>query len=893
MQSGFWRRCRVCFRWLRRAALLLLLAVLGAVVWFNRVGLPDFLKQPLVAALRERGVELQFDRLRLSLARGLLADNIRVGPTGAGNRASFSAGQVRLELNYAALLHGRLQLDGLAVHQGCFTLPLSSSNTLTVDDIQTDLHFLPGDTWSLDNFRASFAGVRLELTGEVAHAPELRRWEIFQAPRAGASAAREPLNQFSEWLRRIQFRGEPRLSLKVLGDARDLHSFVARLRADAPGVHTPWGGARDLQLSASLTTPASAPTAAEASWAWWTNLQPFRVTWTAQLAELKSEKLNADFVTCAGVWRAPELAVTNLSARLGGGTLAGRAVLNVATREFSFTNDARFDIHAVAALLSEKTRARLAEFSWQQPPWLRAAGSLILPAWTNRQPDLRAEVQPTIRLDGELALSNAAMNRIAFDFARAHFSYSNLVWQLPDLALAQGQTRLAVSGEENDRTREYRWRVRGAFAAATLRPLLTASNAVRGFSHFTFAEPLHLDAEIAGRLYDYDSIGGGGRAALTNFTVRGEAVDSVIGEFAYTNRVLVFFHPRLWRGAQTMTADAIRLDFNARLISFTNGFSTADPAAMARAIGPRTGEIMAPYRFLEPPTVLVAGCAPLRDVNGPEDMQDSDLRFEITKGTPFQCLQFRATRLAGTAHWLGRMLILTNVAAELYDGHGSGFAVFDFGVPHEGADFQFAAAVTNVNLHALAADLGSPTNHLEGALTGRVTVTRGDTRDWRTVDGYGHAHLRDGLLWDIPVFGILSPVLNAVAPGLGNSRATDAVADFTITNGVIYSDSLRINTATTRLQYAGTVDLREHLNARVTAQLLHNVPGVGPVLSTLFYPVTKLFEYQITGTLREPKREPVYVPKILFMPLHPIRSLEEIFSGAGLFASPTNAPSAR
>ena len=90
-----------------------------------------------------------------------------------------------------------------------------------------------------------------------------------------------------------------------------------------------------------------------------------------------------------------------------------------------------------------------------------------------------------------------------------------------------------------------------------------------------------------------------------------------------------------------------------------------------------------------------------------------------------------------------------------------------------------------------------------------------------------------------------------------------------ITNGVIYSDPLEINTAMTRLQYAGTVDLRGNVNARVTAQLLRNIWGVGPLISTFLWPVTKVFEYKVTGTLENPKKEPVYVPKFLLLPLHP------------------------
>jgi hypothetical protein len=341
-------------------------------------------------------------------------------------------------------------------------------------------------------------------------------------------------------------------------------------------------------------------------------------------------------------------------------------------------------------------------------------------------------------------------------------------------------------------------------------------------------------------------------------------------------------------GAQMMTADKVTLDFNARLICFTNGFSTADPGPVTCAIGPKTGRAVAPYHFLQPPTVRVNGQLPLHDMNGGRDTADVDMRFDIIGGAPFEWMKFKTTNIVGTIHWQNQTLILTNVAAAFYGGNGNGFANFDFRAPHEGADYEFAVSVTNVNLHSLAADLSSPTNHLEGTLTGQLVVTDADSRDWRTWDGFGHANLHDGLIWDIPIFGILSPVLNTFLPGLGNIRATDAATKFSITNGVIYTHSLEIRSTLMRLEYTGTVDLKQNVQAHVIAQLLRNTWVVGPLVSTVLWPVSKLFEYKITGTLKNPKSEPVYVfPKLLLLPLHPIRTLEGIIPGG---ETETNAP---
>ena len=159
------------------------------------------------------------------------------------------------------------------------------------------------------------------------------------------------------------------------------------------------------------------------------------------------------------------------------------------------------------------------------------------------------------------------------------------------------------------------------------------------------------------------------------------------------------------------------------------------------------------------------------------------------------------------------------------------------------------------------------------------------------MDGYGHASLHDGLIWDAPVFGLFSPVLNRIAPGLGSSRATDATARFTMTNGVVYSDSMEIHATRVRLLYVGTVDLWEKLDARVAAEPLRDTAGLGPVLNTVFFPFPRLFEYKVTGTLADPKSTPLYdITKLILFPLHPIKTLEDALPP---FDNATNAPAGK
>ena len=152
--------------------------------------------------------------------------------------------------------------------------------------------------------------------------------------------------------------------------------------------------------------------------------------------------------------------------------------------------------------------------------------------------------------------------------------------------------------------------------------------------------------------------------------------------------------------------------------------------------------------------------------------------------------------------------------------------------------------------------------------------------------------LRDGLIWQIPIFGIFSPVLDGISPGLGSSRVREGSATFAVTNGVIRSDDLELRASLMRLQYWGTVDMAGAVGARVQAELLRDTWVVGPVISLALWPVSKVFEYKVTGSLSAPKTEPVFlIPKIMLLPFHPLRTFKDLVPtqpGSG----ETNAPSA-
>ena len=879
---GFWRNCRIAFRWLRYAAWAVVLTALLAFAWFNLIGLPGFLKTRLVATLQAHGVQLEFSRMRLRLVHGFVAENVRLGKIKTTGQPVLTAGEVQLRLDYPALLRRQLQLDGLVLRDGKFTLPLSPTNSLALFNLQTELRFGTNDTWSLDHFHADFAGVNIMLAGEIEHAPEMQDWKIFTGAKTGGPSTAQPLlQQIADTLAQIHFVRAPQLNVTVNGDARDFHSFVVRLNANAPGVRTPWFTAGNLQLGANLTAPADAPTNTDPALAWWAGLQPFRLAWIARGNNLTAANVSADAVEISGGWRAPELAVTKCSARLGGGNLDFGAALDVATRELVFTNETGFDPHALAPLLPKIARDWLAEISWKQPPVMRVSGSFQLPDWTNRAPDWRAALQNTANGRGELAFTNAVVRGARVDLLHSYFAYANQILSVSEFFVAQGRTSLKLSGEQSVATENFNFAVRGMLAAASVETFLPNDQARHGFGLMHFTEPLALDLNVTGNLRDFNRFSATGQVALTNFAIRAVTVDSVVTKVSYTNLLVNFLQPHILRdgGKQVGTADNVALNLAKLNLYITNGFSTLALSAVGHAIGPKTARDMDPYQFPTLPSARVNGCIPIHSVHDDLVLDDADLRVDILGTVPFRWHLFETPSITGSVHWLANYLTVTNVVADAYGGTAQGWGRFNLLTPGPGTDLSFFVRGTNVDFHAMGQALWSPTNTLEGALSGWVEVTHANSDDWRSWNGFGAARLHDGLLWDIPGVGLASPVLNTFWPGLGNSRATEATAKCTMTNGVIYTDSLEIRSLMMRLEYVGTVDLQENVNAKVTAQLLRNTWGVGPLMSAVLWPVSKIFECQVTGTLGDPKAKPMLlIPRLLIAPLHPIRAVEEMFT---------------
>ncbi|HWC61226.1 MAG TPA: hypothetical protein VHC44_16145, partial [Verrucomicrobiae bacterium] len=687
-----WHRFRVIFRGCRITVLLIILALVGFALYLDKVGLPDFVKDPLVEKLHERGLDLQFSRLRWRPSHGIVAENVFFGRTNDLTSPQLTVKEVQLQLDYAALLKRQIQVDSLQLRQGQLTWPVVSTNeparTLKIENIQTELQLLTNDVWELDNLQATFGGANIQLSGAITNASAVRSWKYFHGKPAAPGTLQARLRRLSDTLEQIHFSTPPNLKLDVRGDALKMENMAVQLHIQAPAadtawgtasgfncyvvlspprsnqlsraeinfrakdattrwaattnlaftVHlfstpedtniihaeleltadaaqsrsnhaenihlagqwfhsltnpiplsgegqlqgsnvvTEWGTARQFEVSATLLLPTNAP-ATNANWAWWTKLAPYPITLECGARQVHAAKLDLEEIAASGRWLAPELTVEKVSAKLYGGKLDAGAQLNVATRAVTFDVTSDFDGKKIAPLLTPMAQNWLANYSWNKPPHIQAGGSLVLPSeiWTNRHPDWRGELRPTLFLNGQFHVENGAFRGVQALTTDSHFTYSNMCWRLPDLVAVRPEGRLNLIHTSDERTKDFYFQLHSTISPLALRPLLD-TNQMRVFEFFSLTKPPVIDGEIRGRWHDHETINGKARVMVTNFTVRGSTAESFAADLQYTNRVLTLIQPHVQIATtQQLSADMVKLVFDERRIYVTNGFSTAEP----------------------------------------------------------------------------------------------------------------------------------------------------------------------------------------------------------------------------------------------------------------------------------------------------------------------------
>ena len=591
---------------------------------------------------------------------------------------------------------------------------------------------------------------------------------------------------------------------------------------------------------------------------------------TGQVVSLRSEVAQIDASTLRVQWTSPLLRI-DTGSTIAGGRLVLAADLATDTRDTQFRGTSSFDPRALMPMLPDRTQRWLSRYSWKQPPLLAAEGHLRLPAWTNYGRAWVTELLPTVALSGQLKVGNVGFRGIEVVKAESGFALTNFVWTMPNLKIERPEGTIEAQYASDLTKSDFHWRFKGPIDPKAAEPLIETEQQRKIMAELQLTSAPVVDGELWGTWRNVGRLGAAGTVAVSNASFRGQSVTFAQTRLLYTNEILTLLNPRVIRPGEEGSAPGLQIDIPRKKLFITNAFGNLDPHAVVRAIGRQATRAIEPYKFGAPPTTRCAGVVDLK-----KKSYEDELHFEVA-GNNFRWNNFNLDQVSGKIDWVGRHLNLTDLNGTLKSGRATGEARFDF-APATGADFTFKVVAAETDLAEVLAGFGR-TNKVEGILSGELVVTSGNSSNYNSWNGHGRVNVRDGLLWDLPMFGMFTPLLNAFMPGMGNSRAREATGTYTITNSVVYSKDVEVHATAMRMNFAGSAAFDGRVNARVEAELLRDFPGIGLFLSKVLWPVTKVFEYKVTGTLSNPKPEPVYViPKLLLIPLQPFKAIRDIIA---------------
>ncbi len=288
----------------------------------------------------------------------------------------------------------------------------------------------------------------------------------------------------------------------------------------------------------------------------------------------------------------------------------------------------------------------------------------------------------------------------------------------------------------------------------------------------------------------------------------------------------------------------VRHDFRSRMVWLKDARVRLHPQQAARIIGDKMEEYVAPYVFRDTPMITGSGRV---DV---DNMKDTDL-------------QVRVVSPAGMDHvFLGKPVWLSDLDADI---HFKGAlmevrprkAVTVFGGRAKGAIDVLLDARASYEAKVTLEDLNFgdlmrtyfENKEVKGRLNGHASLI-GKFNGMDKLTGWGDMTVLNGVLYNIPIFGAFSDVLNSIIPNLGYSEASRAQATFKIDEGNIRAE--KIDVFSTAFALIGSGDYH-FIRDEVDLSMRVNVRGLPGVL---FFPVSKLFEYRGTGTLADTRWEP-------------------------------------
>ena len=488
---------------------------------------------------------------------------------------------------------------------------------------------------------------------------------------------------------------------------------------------------------------------------------------------------------------------------------------------------------------------------------IEASGSMRSEVWTG---PVRLE-EAAHALGGWISIEQARVRGLWLEKGYCSISVSsnlvafNNVSMVAGLGAGRGPAEGAMVW--NRERRELSGHISLALDPNELLPVLS-SNQARIVRRFTFPGPTpRFSGSFLYRADDPDRIEAHGRLAASNCTYRGVALAHLVADVALSNHVLRL-DPWHFSRDEGATGGWMAMDLSNHVVQIDLA-SSMDPLAVAALVGPGLHRALSAWAFRGPVRMRATGEA---DATDGESRTDLLLDVDGQKMGRTFLLADRATFLL---HARGGSYTSTNLAGTVCGGPFTG-AVRVFREPGTtNHRFEVTAQFTNASLAQLVAARVKGDRDPGGFVSGEFVVSGiVEQVNGPATRGHGRLRVQNGTLFRLPILGGLSRLLSMIYPGLGFASQTDFACTLAIRDGRVITEDARLEGDVISMKADGHYSFDGSVRFNVEVQLLRRGP-LAAVLRFITMPVTKLLEFQLSGTLDDPKWRPVNLPKEMFL----------------------------
>lgn len=551
-------------------------------------------------------------------------------------------------------------------------------------------------------------------------------------------------------------------------------------------------------------------------------LEDARVEATLRASQVVRDNYEALNLNLTAEWRDHTLTIPQLDWSDQAGRFSATSTWSRANGNATF--QARSTLDLASLLGSFGLGTLLGDFAFQTPPLIEASGSATVGTGPSQ-----------VEVIGKVALDKFIYKTIGFEGLTTDFAWEQKRLMLRDLRLRHRSGQ--ISADLLEAPNDFRLNLESSIVPSALTPL--ASAPFSGFlAAWEWQRSPNVRLSVHGSSRDPATWHGEGAFALGPARFRGIHLNSANGDLRFGDGVYAVENFEVTRdegrGRGTFSYTPQR-----REIKIDHVETTLNPSEAILWIEPRFWEHVKPYRFHHTPHVSANGIVQL----GAGKETHLELNVSAPGGMDYTFIDKNLSfdQIAGRLLFTDDRLQIFDLKGTLFSGDLAGSA--DISLAKTDHHYTAAVALEKVDFPSLT-DLYFKYKTSRGELAGRLDFG-GVGADRKSLHGAGTVEVRNGNVFAIPVFGPLSELLNKIFSGAGYSVAHEASTPFTIRDGVIHTDKLKVAGKLFAMVGHGDIDFVKNdldFDIRIDAN------GPGAFLTPLY----QLFEYHGSGSLTKP-----------------------------------------